>query len=45
MSAVTESSAPPSAAPGAAAPVADRIPLPRIIGYGIGDFGFNFYWF
>ena len=24
---------------------ADRIPLPRIIGYGIGDFGFNFYWF
>jgi GPH family glycoside/pentoside/hexuronide:cation symporter len=24
---------------------ADRIPLPRILGYGIGDFGFNFYWF
>ena len=23
----------------------DRIALPRIIGYGIGDFGFNFYWF
>ena len=26
-------------------PSVDRIPLPRIIGYGIGDFGFNFYWF
>jgi glycoside/pentoside/hexuronide:cation symporter, GPH family len=24
---------------------ADRLPLPRIVGYGIGDFGFNFYWF
>jgi len=24
---------------------ADRIPLPRTLGYGIGDFGFNFYWF
>src|SRR5689334_6034425 len=23
----------------------DRIALPRVIGYGIGDFGFNFYWF
>jgi GPH family glycoside/pentoside/hexuronide:cation symporter len=29
----------------AAAASADRIPLPRILGYGIGDFGFNFYWF
>jgi GPH family glycoside/pentoside/hexuronide:cation symporter len=29
----------------AAEPSADRIPLPRILGYGIGDFGFNFYWF
>jgi len=24
---------------------ADRLPLPRVLGYGIGDFGFNFYWF
>jgi GPH family glycoside/pentoside/hexuronide:cation symporter len=24
---------------------ADRIPLPRVLGYGIGDFGFNFSWF
>src|ERR1043165_389227 len=30
----------------AAAPAsADRIPLPRVLVYGIGDFGFNFYWF
>ena len=24
---------------------ADRLPLGRVLGYGIGDFGFNFYWF
>src|SRR5688572_73664 len=24
---------------------ADRLPLGRILGYGIGDFGFNFYWY
>ena len=23
----------------------DRLPLGRVLGYGIGDFGFNFYWF
>jgi glycoside/pentoside/hexuronide:cation symporter, GPH family len=23
----------------------DRLPLGRILGYGIGDFGFNFYWY
>src|ERR1700741_777824 len=33
-----------SAKAGTAQP-GDRIPLPRILGYGIGDFGFNFYWF
>jgi glycoside/pentoside/hexuronide:cation symporter, GPH family len=29
----------------AAATAADRVPFGRILGYGIGDFGFNFYWF
>lgn len=27
-----------------AAPQESRLPLGRILGYGIGDFGFNFYW-
>jgi GPH family glycoside/pentoside/hexuronide:cation symporter len=31
----------PASAPG----TADRLPFSRILGYGIGDFGFNFYWF
>jgi GPH family glycoside/pentoside/hexuronide:cation symporter len=29
----------------AAETAADRLPFGRILGYGIGDFGFNFYWF
>ena len=23
----------------------ERLPLGRVLGYGVGDFGFNFYWF
>jgi glycoside/pentoside/hexuronide:cation symporter, GPH family len=31
--------------PRAGDPASERLPFPRILGYGIGDFGFNFYWF
>lgn len=32
----------PASVPG---PAVDHLPFGRILGYGIGDFGFNFYWF
>jgi GPH family glycoside/pentoside/hexuronide:cation symporter len=33
---------PPASATGT---TVDRLPFGRILGYGIGDFGFNFYWY
>jgi len=38
-------SMPDQSLPASAAGTVDRLPFGRILGYGIGDFGFNFYWF